>query len=86
MDDGESEGKKTCYMCRCAIPPESANWSVVETAFCKFLVCETCCDENSGDFEEEDEEDIDMSDMTDALEQTTTQMEDSSSESSSESE
>jgi len=82
MDDGESEKKMTCYMCRCAIPPESANWIVVETAFCKFLVCETCCDENSGDFEEED---IDMSEMKDALEQTTTQMEDSSSESSSES-
>lgn len=76
----------TCYLCKCEIRDESDNWIVVDTAFCKYLVCETCCDENSGAFEESDDEDIDMSTMKDALNAALTEMEDSVSESSSDSE
>jgi hypothetical protein len=80
----EDADHPTCYMCKCEIRDESDNWIVVDTSFCRFLVCETCCDENSGAYEESEEEDIDMSDMKNALEETT--MEDSSSESSSDEE
>jgi hypothetical protein len=71
----------TCYLCRCEIRDDSDNWIVVDTAFCKFLVCETCCDEQSCAIEEsEEEDDMNMSSMQAALEDVSMQMEDSSSE------
>lgn len=81
MEDAELP---KCYMCKCTIDNDSDNWIVVDTSFCRFLVCEPCCDENSGAFEEES--DIDMTEMEEALNHVTTQMEDSSSESSSDEE
>ena len=55
-----------CYICKESITEIQDNWIVVETAFCKFIVCECCCDENTFPIEEDDE-DIDMTSMENAL-------------------
>ncbi len=55
-----------CYRCSAPIPSEHDNWIVVETALCKYIVCEPCCDKNTFPIEESDE-DIDMAEMDNAL-------------------
>lgn len=55
-----------CYMCKTVIP-EEGNWIVMDTAFCRLVVCESCCDENTYPIEEDEESDIDMNAVENAL-------------------
>jgi hypothetical protein len=53
-------------MCKNLIP-EEVNWIVMETAFCRFIMCETCCDANTYPIEEDEDADIDMNELENAL-------------------
>jgi hypothetical protein len=65
-----------CYACKKDIDSDVDNWQVVNTAMYSYVMCEDCVDQETGPVEED--EDIDMSALQNALNEVAEEQEEQS--------